>query len=92
MTVRLARLAVENWAQMDGFAVSQNLPDLRTMPLDRFCSFVQWFATRNAESEADIAKFEAALWTPPKGQAGQGPWAPEAENAAFAGLKAGLGQ
>lgn len=90
--MRLAGIAQDNWRSVDGFAASQNMPDLREMPLDRFCSFIYWWATRNAEKEADIRKFEAQLWRPPVGvvpDAGS-PWSAEAETSAFAALKKGI--
>lgn len=84
---------MENWRDIDGFAVSTNMPDLRDLPLDRFCNFVWYWATRNAETQADVSRFEARLWIPPKGiEAVAGPWSPESENAALRGLKASLGQ
>lgn len=62
------------------------------MDLDRFCSVVHWFATRNAEKESDIRNFEARLWRPPSPAAPihpASPWSPENETAAFAAVKAG---
>jgi hypothetical protein len=69
------------------------MPDLRSLPLDRFANFVYWSATRNS-SPADIEKFRAKLWRPPRGVAvidKRSPWAPENEQKGFAGLKASLG-
>ena len=90
--IRLARIALDHWWAIDGFAASQNMPDLGRMPLGRFCSFVYWWATRNAEKESDITRFDAQLWRPPPGKAGMGPWSAEAETSAFAALKKGLGK
>ena len=94
MTLRLAGIALDHWRAIDGFAVSQNMPALGTLALDRFTSFIWWYATRNAESEQAIAKFEAALWRPPPNLAApipkESPWSPEAENAALSNLKASL--
>lgn len=69
------------------------MPDLRTLPLDRFSSYVYWSATRNA-SQVDLEKFRARLWRPPVGTVvtdSRSPWAPENEQRGFASLKAGLG-
>jgi hypothetical protein len=88
--LRLVMIALDNWREIEGFAVSQGLEDLRKMRLGRFCSFIYWYATRNAEDEASKRKFDARLWQPPPGEVAKGPWSPEAETAAFAGLKAGL--
>lgn len=69
------------------------MPDLRTLPLHRFTSYVYWSATRNATA-ADLDKFRARLWRPPLGVAvtdKRSPWAPENEQRGFASLKAGLG-
>ena len=54
---------------------------------------VGFWATEGAQSEADVKKFEAALWRPPVGVAPtRGPWSPGEENRAFASLKAALGK
>ena len=69
------------------------MPDLRTLPLDRFVNFVYWMATRDG-SATDIEKFRAKLWRPPKGEAvtdSRSPWAPEHEQRGFASLKTALG-
>ena len=90
MILRLVTLAIEHWRELDGFAVSQNMPDLRELPLGRFISFIYWWATRNAETDTERSKFDARLWRPPPGEEAKGPWSPEAEAAAFSALKAGL--
>lgn len=93
MTVRLAALAVEHWADLDGWAMSKNLPDLREMPLDRFANLVWYWATRKSTEPRDVERFRARLWIPPKGtEVTKGPWSPEAETKAFASLKAALNQ
>jgi hypothetical protein len=92
VTIRLCRVALDHWRDLDGWAVAQRLKDLRKMPLDRFVNLVWYWATKDAPSEADLAKFEAQIWRPLPGMAAtEGPWSPEAENAALASLKAGLG-
>jgi hypothetical protein len=95
VTVRLAVLAVDEWASLDGLTAAAGLKDLRTLPLDRFCNLVYWYATRNAD-HTGIEKFRARLWQPPKALRGQpipkqSPWSAENEASAFAALKAGLG-
>ena len=55
------------------------------MALGRLCNFVWWFITRNTESEAEVEKLRAKLWQPPAG-----PWAPEAEKAAFGAFQASM--
>jgi hypothetical protein len=93
VTLRLVNLALSHWNELDGYAVSRNMPELGELPLGRFFSFVWWWATRNG-SEADVAKFTAQVWRPPPNTAPAkgSPWDPERENAAFAALKAGLGK
>lgn len=66
--------------------------ELWDLPVRRFCNFVRWFFTRNAEKESDIQKFEAQLWRPPPGEQPQGPWSAEAEMAGLRGLKQSLGK
>lgn len=62
--------------------------------MDRLCSFVWWFFTREAE-DVDKDKFRARLWMPPKGDTKpiprESPWSPENEMAGFAALKAATG-
>lgn len=93
MTVRLARIAVESWPTLDGYAAAHGMPSLFDLPLDRFLNFVWWMATRNS-SPTDVDKLRARLWRPPKGQAvtdSRSPWAPENESKGFAALKGALG-
>lgn len=69
------------------------MPDLRSLPLDRFANFVYWMATRESSS-SDIDKFRAKLWRPPVGEIVtdvRSPWAPDNERRGFSALKAGLG-
>ena len=92
MTLRLLVLAGDNWPRFDGWATARGL-DAGGMPLPRFCHLVGFWATEGAQSEADVRKFEAALWRPPVGVVPtRGPWSPQEENRAFAGLKAALGK
>ena len=68
MTLRLLVLAGDNWARFDGWATARGL-DAAEMPLPRFCHLVGFWATEGAQSEADVKKFEAALWRPPVSRA-----------------------
>lgn len=77
----------------DGYAVSQNMPPLLSLPLDRLCNFIYWFHIREAGSE-DVEEFRAKLWVPPVGAEvtdERSPWSPEAETSALLGLQAALG-
>lgn len=89
---RLGSIATTNYETLDGFAVSQNMPPLESLPLKRFCNFVYWYVTRKGD-ENEVTKFRAKLWQPPKGEAPdkRSPWAPENEMAAFSALKAATG-
>ena len=91
MTQRLLATANDEkvWAVLDGYALGHGL-DLESLRLDRFCNFVWWFMTRNAESEQEVEKLRATLWQPPAGEAAAGPWAPEAESASFSAFKDSL--
>ncbi|HEY1319096.1 MAG TPA: hypothetical protein VGF32_02565 [Streptosporangiaceae bacterium] len=88
-------LALYHWAEIDGYAASRNMPDLRDLPVERFCNFVWWYATRNAESRAEVDKLRAQLWRPPpaavRSAPAVGPWSPAAETAAIGALKSALG-
>lgn len=93
MSVRLAQIALDNWASLDGFAVARNMPDLRTLPQERFDNFVWWWATRNAD-EKQLMKFKTDVWRPPKGVTvaeKESPWHPDNETAALASFQNSLG-
>lgn len=93
MSARLIRIALDNWLAVDGYAAAQGMRPLRKLTLDRFVAYVYWWATRNAQDEKDLAKFERQLWMPPTPDApARGPWSPEAEMASLRGLKAGIGK
>jgi hypothetical protein len=83
-------MALDSWWEIDGFALTRGIPPLEELPLGRFCSFIRWWATENAD-ETSRAKFEARLWKPAPGEKPRGPWSPEAENEALRSLKAMLG-
>jgi hypothetical protein len=92
VSLRLAGLALEHWAELDGYAVAHNMPPLPELPLDRFNSFVWWFFTRNADDPKEVEKFRLKLWRPPPHvvPTRDSPWSAENETAAFSGLKAAL--
>jgi len=89
--------AANQWATIDGYAAGHAMKDIRTLPLERFCNFVWYLSTKNA-NEQEQAKAKAQLWRPPPPVPGrpvepipkQSPWSAESEGAAFAALKAGL--
>jgi hypothetical protein len=92
VNLRLASAAIDNWADVDGYAVAHGLPPLGDLPQGRFMSFMWWYLTRNASSQTDVEKFRTRLWRPPPGvvPTGPNPWSPENEQSAFAAFKAGL--
>lgn len=93
--MRLASLALKHWHALEGYAVAHGQPlALPNLSVARFCSYVWWWATRNAEKEQDIRNFEAQLWRPPAGEVvpAQSPWSSESETSAFAALKQALGK
>ena len=98
MTVRLGMAALAQYEAIDGYATGHGMKDIRLLALDRFCNFVWWLATRNA-NEQEQAKMRAQLWRPPPPPPGKAPeridprspWSAENEAKALAGLKAGLG-
>lgn len=64
---------------------------MRELPLDRFCSLVWWWITRNAETEQDIDRVREQVWLPPKGEEGRGVWSADAETDALNSLMTDLG-
>lgn len=97
---RLAGLALQNWRYIDGYAAAHNMPELADLPLGRFCSFVWYWATRNASDAREVERLERQVWMPPfdpsTGAAlvapTEGPWSAEAENASLGALKRSLGK
>lgn len=67
------------------------------LDIDRLCSFVWWFFTKEAE-QTEKDKFRARLWRPDTKKAKakpipkNSPWSAESEMSAFAALKAETGQ
>lgn len=92
MTARLVRLVDDNFATFDGWAASSGI-DPVDLPFDRLLNLAYWWATRNAEDENAIRKFDARLWQPPRGEvpAAGSVWDPEQENAALGALALALG-
>lgn len=87
---RYIALARDNWNEIDGWAVSQQI-EILDLTTDRFCNLLWWYATRNAEDPSDVKRFEARLWQPPKGVVPtSGPWEAQAETDALSALKAQL--
>lgn len=90
MTFRYAQVALNHWEDLDGYAVGHGLQDPRKLPLDRFCHWVWWMLTRNA-NEQDKAKTKAKLWRPPKDLEApidkRSPWSAENETKAFSALR-----
>lgn len=83
-------MARENWALIDGFAVSRAMPPLSSLPQDRFDNFIYYWATRNAGHE-QVEDFNRKLWMPPRGEVvthAESPWSPENETSAFQAFKA----
>jgi hypothetical protein len=82
VTQRLVLFAMENWVLFNGWAISQGVRPLR-LRIDDFCDLVYYWAARNAD-EADQAKLDEILGTPPEGQEGDAPgWSREEQLAAF---------
>jgi hypothetical protein len=94
VTLRLCSIALDNWPEVDGLAVSLNMPRLSDLPLDRFCNFMQWWVLRLSEDSTERAKFNARLWRPPPGAVPdkRSPWSAANEMKAFEALKRGLGK
>ncbi|QGZ16722.1 hypothetical protein PBI_DEWDROP_75 [Microbacterium phage Dewdrop] len=90
MTLRYGQIALQHWADLDGYAVGHNMPNLRSLPLDRFCNWLWWMLTRNS-NEQEREKTRAKLWRPPPSHVGdidkRSPWSAENEMKAFSALK-----
>ena len=72
-----------------------SLHSVMDLPINLLASFVWWFFTHERE-EAEVTKFEARLWMPPKEQSAKpipakSPWSAENEMKGFAALKAQTG-
>lgn len=88
MIARLGHLAVTHWMALDGYGVAHGTNPKRE-PLARFCAFVYYMTTRNADAKG-IAKFDTQLWMPPKGVMPdrRSPWSPENETRSFQAVRA----
>src|SRR3546814_6580102 len=84
VTFRLLHLASENWPTLEGWATSRNT-DLMELPIDRLLNLVYFWATRNAQDEQTLAKFDRKLWMPPKGEEppAESPWSAANETSDF---------
>lgn len=73
---------------LDGYGVAHGV-NPRREPLDRFCAFVYYMTTRNADAKG-IQKFDTQLWMPPKGVMPdrRSPWSPENETKMFQAARA----
>lgn len=89
MTFRLLHLASENWPTLEGWATSRNT-DIAALPIDRLLNLIYYWATRNAQDENALAKFDRKLWMPPKGEEPppESPWSSANETSAFQAFKA----
>jgi hypothetical protein len=88
VTFRLLHLASENWPTLEGWATSRNT-DLIDLPIHRMLNLVYYWATRNAQDEQALAKFDRKLWMPPKGEVPppESPWSAQNETDAFKAFK-----
>jgi len=64
---------------------------LEDLPIGKWCSFVWWWFTHDAD-RTEVQKFRNNLWIPPVGAEipRESPWSAENETAAFASFKAGI--
>lgn len=93
MTARFAGVAIDNWDDFDGWALTQGIEWVPDLPLSRFCHLVWFWMTQGAEKESDVDKMRSKVWRPPVGTVPtKGPWTPEAETAAFMSLKKAVAQ
>lgn len=62
------------------------------LSIDRMLNLIYFWATRNAQDEQALAKFDRKLWMPPKGEEApaESPWSAANETSAFKALKASL--
>lgn len=90
MTIRYAQVALQNWEDLDGYAVGHGMRSPKSLPVDRFCHWIWWMLTRNSEKQ-EREKLRAKIWQPPMNSTApidkRSPWSPENEGKAFAMLK-----
>ena len=90
--MRLARIAKDQWMDVEGYAIANGVGSLGNLSISEFCSFMWHMISQNHEDQASLDRTRAKLWQPPKGaEVKQGPWSKEAEKSGFDQLKAQLG-
>lgn len=65
------------------------MPPLDELPIDRFCNFIWYMMTKNAD-EREREKIKSRLWMPPRGEVVEhpnSPWSRENETNALAAFK-----
>jgi len=85
--------AKANWADLDGYAAAHGLSPLQDFPIDRFCNFVWYMFTKEAE-QREVDKLRAKLWQPLPGTVvtdPRSPWFSKNESNAFSALKRSMG-
>lgn len=80
---RLLSASVGEWGSFDGWAASRGV-DPVDLPLDRYCNLVYFWLTQNAPPEKR-EEVDEMLYRDAEGKPSEdsGPWAAEAELAAF---------
>lgn len=77
---------------VDGYAAAHGMPELSELSLRRFCSFIWYMLTRNADDN-ERARIESRLWQPPPTITtipARSPWSAESETQLLAAAKATL--
>ena len=87
-------LAQQHRDDLDGYLIGHGSPlALDDLPVQRLCSYVWWFITRNAEDK-DREDFRIKVWRPPPQSTApipkDSPWSAENETKAFSSLKSAL--
>jgi hypothetical protein len=73
---------MEHWALFNGWCLTHGFPPLKSDFAD-FCDVVYYWLSRNAD-EAEQAKLDEVLGTPPAGEIAEAPgWSREEQMAAF---------
>lgn len=93
----MAQIALDNWIDVEGYAIANGVGRIANLSISEFCSFMWYMIAQGHEDQTSLDKTKAKLWQPPRGygeskkKSANDPWSKEAQMQGFNNLKAQLG-